>query len=110
MLQTITHDPAKEKRINPYFIWWNQDITEADVRRALASDNLYRRVTYMSYILNDAKFEDIWLFLTLKDIQKHFWQIRWRTPEVRDMWHQILMLMGYPLGEHPDPRSTRVLV
>jgi len=110
MAEKVVQEKAEEKKAGVYFIWWNPNITENDVRRALASPNLYRRVTYMSYILNDARFEDIWKFLNLHDIQKHFWQIRWRTPEVREMWRQILILLGCPPDERPDPRATRVLV
>ena len=110
MTEKVVPEKAEEKKAGVYFIWWNPNITEDDVRRALASNNLYRRVTYMSYILNDAKFEDIWKFVKLQDIQKHFWQIRWRTPEVREMWRQILTMVGYAPGECLDSRATRVLV
>ena len=30
------------------------------MREALAGDNLYRRVTMMSYIVNDAELDDVW--------------------------------------------------
>lgn len=33
----------QETGTRPYFIWWDQDVTEQDLREALASDNLYRR-------------------------------------------------------------------
>jgi len=99
----------QETRERPYFIWWDQEITEQDVRRALASDNLYRRITVMSYILNDADFEDIWKYLSVQDVQKHFWQIRWRTPQLRERWRQILSLIGYPPDECSDPIAARIL-
>ena len=35
----------QESKTRPYFIWWDQDITEQDVWDALACDNLYRRIT-----------------------------------------------------------------
>ncbi len=99
-----------EEKKQPDFIWWDPRITEEDVRQALASDDLYTRVTYMSYILNDAKFEDIWRFLKLEEIQEHFWRIRWRTVGLRDSWRQILTLLGYPPDECADPRAARILV
>ena len=99
--------PASQR---PYFIWWDRDATKDDVREALASDNLYTRVTYMSYILNDADFEDIWEYLKVKDIQKHFWQIRWRTTGLQEHWRRLLTLLGYPPGECADPRAARILV
>jgi len=94
----------------PYFIWWDQDITEQDIRDALAGDNLYRQITTMSYIVNDAEFDDIWKYVSIRDIQKHFWQIRWRTPGLRDRWKQVLTLMGYQPDECSDPIAARVLV
>jgi len=100
---------TEEKR-RPYFIWWDQDVTEQDVRDALAGDNLYRRITVMSYIINDAEFDDVWKYLSVRDIQKHFWQIRWRTPQLRDRWKQVLTLLGYPPDECSDPIAARVLV
>jgi len=96
--------------VKPYFIWWDQDITVEGIYKALGSDNLYRRITYMSYILNDAEFEDIWKFLTLKDVQENFWQIRWRTDATRDYWRQLLTFLGYPPNDCSDPRAARLLV
>ncbi|HLF27102.1 MAG TPA: hypothetical protein VJG32_12255 [Anaerolineae bacterium] len=103
------NERTKESKQRPYFIWWAEDITEQDIRHALASDNLYRRITLMSYILNDAEFDDGWNYLSLRDIQKHFWQIRWRTPQLRDRWKQLLTLMDYPPDECADPVAARVL-
>ncbi|MBI5082151.1 MAG: hypothetical protein HZB17_12755 [Chloroflexi bacterium] len=97
-------------RKKPYFIWWDQDVTEDDVRDALKSDNLYTRITYMSYILNDAEFEDIWKFLKVKDVQENFWRIRWRTTTIQKQWQQLLTLLGYPPNECADPRAARILI
>ncbi len=98
------------KTKKPYFIWWDQDVTEDDVREALKSDNLYTRITYMSYILNDAEFEDIWKFLKVKDVQENFWRIRWRTATIQNQWQQLLTLLGYPPNECADPRAARILI
>jgi hypothetical protein len=92
-----------------YFLWWDPRLTEADVRRALKSDNAYRRINYMSYILNDARFEDVWQYLSLADIQENFWRIRWRTAARRERWHKLLTLLGYPPDECADPLAARVL-
>ena len=100
---------VREKK-KPYFIWWDQDVTEGDVREALKSDNLYTRITYMSYILNDAEFEDIWKFLKVKDVQENFWRIRWRTAMIQKQWQQLLTLLGYPPNECADPRAARILI
>jgi len=101
---------AREKTAKPYFIWWDQDITEDDIHEAIASGNLYRRITYMSYVLNDARFEDIWKFVTLKDVQQDFWRIRWRTVWLREHWRQLLTLLDYAPDECADPIAARILV
>ena len=93
----------------PYFIWWDQDVTVADVHRAITSDNLYVRVTYMSYVLNDADFEDIWKFVTLKDVQENFWRIRWRTLWLRDHWRQLLTFLDFPPEDCANPIAARIL-
>ena len=63
----------------------------------------------MSYIVNDAEFDDVWKYVSVRDIQKHFWQIRWRTPHPRERWKQVLTLMGYPPNECSDPIAARIL-
>lgn len=109
LLISDKESPTQEKSIqtqgNLYCIWSDPCVTEADVRQALAS-NLPMRVAYMSYILNDARFEDIWQTLTLAEVQKHFWQIRWRTDGLRDNWRQILTLLGHPPEACVDPCAS----
>ena len=109
MAEQVVLPPAPEKKGGLYFIWWDPRIAEDDVRKAIASDDLYERVTYMSYVLNDARFEDIWKFLKLEDVQRHFWQIRWRTPGLRENWRQVLTLLGYPPDDCANPRAALIL-
>lgn len=85
-------------------------MTEQDLREALSGDNLYRRVTVMSYILNDAEPDDVWKYLVAQDIQGHFWQIRWRSASWREYWQNELTLKGYPPDECADPIAARVLI
>ena len=106
----MADDVVARAKKKPYFIWWDQDVTEDDVCEALASDNLYTRITYMSYILNDAEFEDIWKFLKVRDIQENFWRIRWRTATIQKQWQQLLTLLVYPPNECADPRAARILI
>ena len=110
MAEKSLDSATKTTSVTPYFIWWDPRVTEDDVRKALASNNLYRRITYMSYILNDAEFEDVWKYLKLKDVQENFWRIRWRTESSQNRWRQLLTLLGYPPNECADPRAARILV
>ncbi len=109
MAEKTLEPTISENQAGLYFIWWDPRVTEDDIREAIASDNLYRRVTYMSYVLNDARFEDVWKFVTLKDVQKEFWRIRWRTTWLRDHWRQLLILLDYAPDECVDPLAARIL-
>lgn len=70
----------------PYFIW-DYDLTEDDVRTILRGDNEYEKVQMMVRILESARWEDIWQYLTLAEVRRYWPQLyrRMRRP-VRDVW------------------------
>ena len=90
----------------PYFIW-NVDLSEEDVRRILAEGSRYSRTQLIGTILQYARFEDIWKYLSVRDVQQYFWQIPWRDTALRDHWKWALTLWGYPLDDCPDPLTAR---
>ena len=94
-------------QMRPYFIW-NADLTEENVRQILATGSDYSRVQMMSTILHYARFNDIWKYLSVCDVQKRFWQIPWRDVELRDYWKWALTLWGYPPDECADPVAARL--
>ncbi|MBI5302085.1 MAG: hypothetical protein HY868_08115 [Chloroflexi bacterium] len=59
----------------PYFIW-DYDLSEEDVRAILRGDNEYEKVQMMVRTMESARWEDIWNYLTLK--------------QIRAYWHEIL--------------------
>ncbi len=79
---------AQEERLRqrPYFIW-DYDLTEDDVRAILRGDNEYEKVQMMVRILESARWEDIWRYLTLAEVRRHWTLIyRWMRPQIRDTW------------------------
>ena len=102
---TKSADRTEEKQ-RPYFIW-NADLSEEDVRRVLSEGSAYSRTQLMGTILQYARFNDIWSYLSPRDVQKWFWQIPWRTAELRDYWKWALTLWGYPPDECADPVAAR---
>jgi len=104
-------NPTKGRATNPrpYFIW-NADLSEADVRRILAEGSDYSRVQMMCTILHYARFKDIWQYVAVRDVQKWFWQIPWRDPELRDHWQWALTRWGFPPHECTDPVAARLFV
>jgi hypothetical protein len=63
----------------PYFIW-NADLSEEDVRQILAEGSVYSRTQMMGTILQYARFGDIWKYLSVRDVQKHFGRFPGATP------------------------------
>lgn len=73
----------------PYFIW-DYDISEEQVWEILRGDNETRKVWLISRILQYARWDDIWKYLTLDDVRKYFDQIYWRFPFIKEMWAYAL--------------------
>lgn len=77
---------ARRAAQRPYFIW-DYDLTEEDVRAILRGDNEYEKVQMMVRILESARWEDIWHYLTLAEVRRYWPQVyRWMRREVRDVW------------------------
>jgi len=77
----------------PYFLW-DYDLTENDVRRILHGKNETEKFWLMGRILTSAHFNDVWKYLTVKDVVKYFSKLRVR-PQVRKMWQSALQVWGY---------------
>jgi len=73
----------------PYF-FWDCDITEEDIRRILRGDNEVEKAWVITRILEYARWEDIWRYLTLDDIRENFERLRFRWPQDRELWAYAL--------------------
>lgn len=81
----------------PYFIW-NADYTEAEVRTILAgAQGEWQQAQMMAHIMQNARFEDIWQYMALKDIVRHWPMIsRLLWPrESKELWLWALRMWGY---------------
>jgi hypothetical protein len=86
----------------PYFIW-DYDISEEQVWEILQGDNETRKVWLISRILQYARWDDIWKYLTLDDVHEYFDRIHWRFPFIKDLWAHALEVWGRDDGS----RSVR---
>jgi hypothetical protein len=75
----------------PYFIW-DYDLTEDDVRAILRGDNEVEKAWLITRILEYARWEDIWRYLTLDDISKNLERLNFRRPQDRELWAYALKL------------------
>lgn len=72
----------------PYFLW-DYDMTDAEVRAALRGDDAVERAWLITRILEYARWEDIWRYLTVHDIRENFVQLHLK-PYLRDLWAYAL--------------------
>jgi hypothetical protein len=83
-------EPKPFTKQRPYFIW-DYDLSEEDVRAILRGDNEHEKVQMMVRIMDSARYEDIWSYVTLKDVLEYWTLIAPRMRrEVRDVWEWAL--------------------
>lgn len=75
----------KDQTKRPYFLW-DEAATIEDLRRILRSGPPRERVRYMAKILREARFEDVWEFLTVTDLLHHWVQLQPYLGRKREYW------------------------
>lgn len=90
---------------HPYFLW-DYDLTETDVYRILKSGNEFDKRWLLGRILSSARFDDVWKYVTLKEVVKEFPYLKLRPP-IYQAWKRALEVWGYPTDfpEAPPPFS-----
>lgn len=85
-----------------YFLWWH-DVTVADLRRLLGSDDLDERAYWMGAMLREANSRDVWLFVTPDEIRALWPRLTRNLGRSRERW-------AYVLGMDPTwpPPEARV--
>ena len=68
----------------PYFLW-DYDLTEADVQAILQAGDDTERFWLVSCILESARYEDVWKYLSLAELRPLFPHLRLK-PEVQSAW------------------------
>jgi len=91
-------------RKRPDFLW-DYNLSEEDVHAILAGDDAHRRAWVISRILNAARWDDIWKYVTVEDIRTHFDQLRFRFPHLRELWAHALEIWARDGGEEKVKES-----
>lgn len=68
---------------------WDYDLTEKDVRRILNGRNETEKIWLMSRILESAKYEDIWKYLSCRQVREWFNRLKLKKP-IREAWQLAL--------------------
>lgn len=75
-----------------YFLW-DYNLTENKVRKILQGKNEVEKIWLVSRILESAKYEDIWRFLSLSEIKEIFPKLRLKRP-IKQAWNYVLSVWG----------------
>lgn len=94
------------KKKKPYFLW-DYDFTETQVKKMLREGNDYTKQWLIARILESAKYEDVWKYLTLKEILAIFQKLRLRKP-MREAWEEAFKAWEVNYAQedsHTTPRN-----
>jgi hypothetical protein len=73
----------------PYF-FWDYDISDEEIRRILRHGSPAEKAWIITRILEYAKWDDIWHYLTVDDIRQNLERLRFRRPQDRELWAYAL--------------------
>ncbi len=77
----------------PYFLW-DYDLSEDDVRRILREGSQTDKLWLTGRILTSAHFNDVWKYLTIKDILAIFPKLRMRS-DIKNNWLNAFRAWNY---------------
>jgi hypothetical protein len=75
---------------NRLYFLWDYDLSEADVQRIVREGSPVEKAWVITRILEYAKWEDIWHYLTLDDIRQNLKQLSFRRAGDRELWAYAL--------------------
>lgn len=81
------------KKKKPYFLW-DYDLTEKQVRKMLKEDDAFTRRWLIGRIVSHATFDDIFKYLSIREILAIWPQLRIR-PEIKKAWERAFAAWGY---------------
>lgn len=76
------------KRKSVYFLW-DYDLIEKDVKKIVHGKNETEKVWIISRILESAKYDDIWRYLSLNEVRKIYPQLKLKKP-IKQAWDYAL--------------------
>ena len=70
---------------------WDYDLTEKDVVKILRPKNAEEKSWIITRILESARYEDIWRFLSLQEIKAIYPSLKLKKP-IKDAWDYALSI------------------
>jgi hypothetical protein len=73
----------------PYFIW-DEEITYSELRRKLQSPDPDERALWMGRVMREARYDDVWKLLRLRDVLAMLPRIDRHLGRSRAFWHWLI--------------------
>ncbi|MBI2372679.1 MAG: hypothetical protein HYV07_01640 [Deltaproteobacteria bacterium] len=73
----------------PYFIW-DVTLTVGELRRLLKHPDRKTRALWMARVLREARYRDVWRFVSLADVVASYAEVRPRLGRARPMWDFLI--------------------
>ena len=80
-LSTELEDPEAR----PYFLW-DVDLSVRELRGHLASEDAGTRALWIARVLREARYPDVWKFVTLDDVLTNWDRVQIHLGRKRDFW------------------------
>lgn len=75
----------------PYFLWWDGvEVSEDELLRRLRSPDAAERALWAGRVLREAKYGDVWKYLSLEEILRDWQLIRRNLGRRRAFWDSLL--------------------
>jgi hypothetical protein len=82
-------DATTSTRDRLYF-FWDYDLSDKDIQHIVREGDPAEKAWVITRILEYAKWEDIWRYLTVADIRRNFEQLSFRRTQDRELWAYAL--------------------
>ncbi len=73
----------------PWFLW-DMDVTEDEFRARLRHQNLDIRAQWQGRLLREARFEEVWQYVTLSELLENWPRIQRHLGRMRAFWEFLL--------------------
>lgn len=80
------------------YFFWDYNLSEADVKRLLKEGDEHTRLWIIARILQYATYEDIWKYITLKELNQVYSRLKLR-PQLKKVWDYALSIWN----DHEKP-------
>lgn len=77
----------------PYFLW-DYNFSDLEVKKIIKRGDKFTRNFLVSRILESAKFEDVWKYITLENLVIIFPELKLKK-EIKQIWKKAFQAWGY---------------